>query len=315
MRRPNRWWLPALALIALVSYTMTGLCTVAPGEVVVLRRLGRLQPQPLGPGLHWTAPWGIDRRDRVRLDAVRRLEIGSVAVAGPNDDPAAGEFLTGDRNLLHARATLEYRVADPLAYVTRTAAPEALLARLADAALARALASRSIDGVLGADRPAVAREAAETLAQAVDREALGLAILGVRLTDVRPPREVQPDFDAAQAARAERDQKASEASAVAARTIAAATAEAEARLQAASAEAERLLQLARAEAARFEALVDTARADRERTILRLHTDAVRALLPRARRTVILAPHEPLDLTLMPDTGASTATKAPSSLAP
>ena len=81
-----------------------------------------------------------------------------------------------------------------------------------------------------------------------------------------------------------------------------ATAEAGARLQRARAEAERTVQFARAEAARFEALAEAARADRALTVRRLHAEALRALLPKVGRTVVLAPEEPLDLTLMPGTG-------------
>jgi membrane protease subunit HflK len=298
MRRPRV--VPGLvALILLVGYALTGLCAVAPGEAVVVRRFGRVRPSPLGPGLHWTAPRGIDRRDRVRLDAVRRLEVGGVGVAGPEDDPGGGEFLTGDRNLLRARAAVQYRVADPVAYATRVADPDALLARLADAAMARALAARPIDAALGAGRLAVSRDAAEGLARAADRAGMGVAILGVSLVDARPPREVQPDFDAAQAARAARDQRRAEARSVAGRTRAAAAAEAGARLQRARAEADRRVQLARAEAARFEALRDAARDDRALTVRRLHAEALRTLLPRAGRTIVLAPDEPLDLTLLP----------------
>jgi membrane protease subunit HflK len=296
-------------LLALAGYALTGLCAVATGEAVVVRRFGRVLSPPLGPGLHATAPLGIDRRDRIRLDAVRRLEVGRVAVAGPEDDPAGGEYLTGDRNVLNARAVVEYRVADPVAYATGTADPEAILARLADAAMARALAARPIDGVLGADRPAAAREATVALSRAADRAGLGVAILGVSLVEARPPREVQPDFDAAQAARAARDQRRVEAQSVATRTRAAAGAEAGARLQRARAEADRAVRLAQAEASRFAALAEAARADRALTVRRLHAEALRALLPNVRRTVVLAPGEPLDLTLMPG-GAPTPAPAP-----
>lgn len=289
-----------LPLAAIVGYALSGLIAVAPGEAVVVRRFGRVLPQTLGPGLHGTAPWGIDRRDRVRLDAVRKLELGRVEVAGPEDDPSGGEFLTGDRNLLRARAIVEFRVADPIAYVMHSADPEALLERLASAALARAIASRSIDAMLGAERITVGKHASQILAAAVDRAGLGLAILGVSLADARPPWEVQPDFDAAQAARSERDQKHLEAEAVADRTLATAQAEAGARLDRARAEAERTILHARAEASRFEALVEAARVDRAQIIRRLHGEALRQLLPGAKRTILLAPGEPIDLTLIPE---------------
>ncbi len=76
-------WLLLLLAIAALAYLATGLVSVAPGEVVVVRRLGRVVDAALDAGLHWGWPLGIDRRDRVRIDAVRRLEIGLAGVAGP----------------------------------------------------------------------------------------------------------------------------------------------------------------------------------------------------------------------------------------
>src|SRR5438045_464549 len=107
-----------LGLIALAAlgYLATGFAVVAPGEVVVVRRLGRIQSPPWTAGLHWGGPVGIDRRTRVRTDEVRRLAVGLADVPGPGDEPDAGEYLTGDLNLLRARVVVQYRVSDPVAF-------------------------------------------------------------------------------------------------------------------------------------------------------------------------------------------------------
>src|SRR3954451_20723009 len=144
----RRWWLRRAAAIAALAYLATGWTVVAPGEVVVVRRLGRVLPAAWAPGPHLGWPWGFDRTNRVRLDAVRRLPIGQVDVPGPDDDPGAGEYLTGDLNLLRARGIVQYRVADPVAFAPRSPDVEPLLTRLAEAALTRALGRRGIDSAL-----------------------------------------------------------------------------------------------------------------------------------------------------------------------
>ncbi len=63
---------------------------VAPGEVVVVRRLGRVVEPPWGPGLHWHFPAGIDRLDRIRTDAVRQLTIGQSGPPSADQEPSAG---------------------------------------------------------------------------------------------------------------------------------------------------------------------------------------------------------------------------------
>ncbi len=103
--------------LAVALTAATGWCLVAPGEVVVVRRFGRPFDPPWGPGLHWRLPLGMDRLDRVRSDAVRQVTIGLAAPAGSDREPSAGEVMTGDLNLLRFQATVQYRVARPVAYV------------------------------------------------------------------------------------------------------------------------------------------------------------------------------------------------------
>ena len=83
------------AALLVIGYAATGCVVVGNGEVVVVRRLGRVLPELRRPGLHLGWPYGFDRAIRVRTDAVRRLEVGLAGTPGPDDDPGAGEFMTG----------------------------------------------------------------------------------------------------------------------------------------------------------------------------------------------------------------------------
>lgn len=296
--------IPALA----AAWLAAGVVVVAPGEAVVVRRLGRALEPPWRQGPHWAFPLGIDRLDRVRLDRVRRLEVGLAGVPGAADEPGTGEYLTGDRNLVKVRAVVQYRVADPIGYTLRADAVDALLGRLAEADLAASLSKLKIDDVLGAGRVALAEEVRASLRRDADRHGLGVAILAISLTDARPPREVEPDFVAAQSARSERDRLVRDARTYEATTLAAARAEADARQEAAHAVADRARTEAEARAGRFLDLLDAAARDRPLTVRRLYRDALRDLLPRVRRTLVLAPDEPLDLSILGDDPAGSQTE-------
>lgn len=287
----------ALLALPVVAYLATGWVAVAPGEAVVVRRFGRLLPRPWTSGLHWVWPFAWDRVTRVRTDAVRRLTVGLAGPPAAADAPDAGEYLTGDLNLLRAEATVQYRVTDAAAFVTRTAAVEPLLTRLVEAGLSRALARHRIDAVLREQRAAIARELESDLADRLRREPLGVSVLGVSLTDARPPQEVSPDFAAAQAAQSERDRRINEAKTYAATTLPAARARAQARTDQARAYAERTLALTRSRVGRFETLLAEANRSRPLTVRRLYLDTLRELLPRVRRKIVLAPDEAVDLSL------------------
>jgi membrane protease subunit HflK len=285
-------------IVVTLGCVATGWVEVAPGEVVVVRRLGRVVPAPWLPGPHLGWPLGLDRRVRVRTDEVRRLEVGLAGTPGPEDEPGAGEYLTGDLNLLRARGVVQYRVADPVAFVLRSAEVEPLMLRLTESSLARALSRRGIDAALRLDRAAIAGDVADDLARSIAARRLGVAVLGVSLTDARPPGEVAPDFAAAQAAQSERDRRVNEAKTYAATTRAVAQSQAQARTDRARAQADRTVVLARSGAGRFLALLAEVDRARPLTIRRLYLDTLRDLWPRVRRKLVLTPEEPIDLSIL-----------------
>ena len=243
-------------------------------------------------------PLGIDRLDRVRSDAVRQLTIGLAGTAGADLEPSAGEVMTGDLNLLRIQATVQYRVARPVDYVFRGDQVEPLLAMAAEASVSRALAVRGVDAVLRSDRQAIAREVEHDLQTAADRFQLGVMILGVSLTDARPPTEVAADFAAAQSAESLRDRRINEAKSYEETTSTAARSMAQAKLEAAHAVAARTVLTAHAEAQRFTELLAEADRARSLTMRRLYIESLQALLGRVKSKLILSAGDAVDLTVL-----------------
>lgn len=284
--------------IAAACWAAAGWFVVAPREVVVVRRLGRVVGPALGPGLHWHYPGGIDRLDRIRTEAVRRLTIGRSGPAAADQDPAAGEVMTGDLNLLRIEATVQYRVADPVANALRGDRAEELLARAAEASLARSLARRGVDAALRSDRGRIAEDVRDALQSAADSRQIGVQILGVSLTDVRPPSEVAADFAEAQSAESRREDRIHVARTYESVQTATAASRGGALREAARAEADRRLLDARSDADRFLALLAEVRRSREMTIRSLYIDSVQSLLARVRRKLVLPPGDSIDMTIL-----------------
>jgi modulator of FtsH protease HflK len=292
------------ACLSGVLTAAAGWCLVAPGEVVVVRRLGHLIEPPWGPGLHWRLPPGIDRIERVRSDIVRQVTIGLAGPAGADVPAAAGEVMTGDLNLLRFQATIQYRVAHPIDFVLRVDRVEPLLATSAEASVSRALAVRGVDAALRSDRQAIVHEVERDLQGSADRYQLGVAILGISFTDVRPPTEVEADFAAAQSAESERERRLNEAKSYAETMATASRAAGQAKLETAHATAQRTLLMAQAEAQRFLVLLAQAGQSRSLTIRRLYIETMQSLLDGVKRKLVLPPGGELDLTVL---GASEET--------
>jgi modulator of FtsH protease HflK len=296
MRLPA--WLVMSVIAAVSAVALSGWQIVRPGEQIVVRRLGGLVRPAWGPGSHWAFPLGIDRVDRVRTDLVRRLHIGTLEALDGIGDSSSGEFLTGDLNLVRIQAIVQYRVDAPADFVVRGDEVETVLERLAEASLSVSLARRSIDAVLRAERHLVAGEVERALADAVRRHRLGIAILGVNLTEARPPAEVAPDFVAAVAAASHRDRRVQEASSYTDTTATAAKAAAQAVVDGARAVANREVLVSSAQAQQFVTLVAEARRSRSLTIQRIYLDTMKSLLGQVRRKVVLPPGDVVDLTVL-----------------
>ena len=298
MSRRLRFTLAGFLVVAAGASLASGIVTVAPGEVAIVRRLGRALPTPRLAGLHFGLPRGIDRVTRVRTDAVRRITIGLAGTPTWSDSPNTGEFLTGDLNIVRAQATVQYRISDPYAYALSADNVEPILVRLSEAALARSLARQAIDATLRDGRGVAARETEAEINRVARRDRLGITVLGVSLTDARPPTEVAAEFAAAQAAESDRDRRINEARTRAATTLSEARSHAPARLEHARAQADRTIALARARAGRFLALLAEADKSRPLTARRLYLDALQEILPKVRRKLVLTPDEPLDLSIL-----------------
>ncbi len=295
----------AISLLGLVVVLLSGLVVVDTGEVMVVQRLGKALATPLRPGLHWSLPLGLDRLDRVRTDEIQRLVLGGAGIPDAAEAPGLGEFLTGDLNLAGVEAIVQYRVADPTAFVLFGERVQEFLKEAAAARLSQALASRTIDEALGDERLAIATELLNVLSGDLDKARVGLEILDVSLADVQPPWEVAPAFDEAQSARSQADQRLEEAKGYQTRTLAVAHAEAQTRLDRAEAASHRAVTLAKAEADRFQALRQSLSGHRALAIRRLHETTIRERLAEVGQTILLTPNEPIDLSIIQPTTPST----------
>src|SRR5262249_42957164 len=148
------------------------------------------------------------------------------------------------------------------------------------------------------DRGRIAQDVRDELQSVADGRRLGVQILGVSLTDARPPAEVAADFAEAQAAESRRDDRINVARTYEAVRVATASSRGEAVRESARAEASRLLLSARADADRFLVLLSEVRRSRDLTVRRLYIETVQSLLERVRRKLILPPGDSLDLTVL-----------------
>lgn len=220
-----------LAMLALlVAYAFSGLFSVGSNEAALRLRFGDYVGAPgeqvleRGTYLAWPFPieqvitidtrpqslvldrefwYEIDARDSGKTRAeIRRSR------SGPLNPLRDGSLLTGDLSIVHARWTVTYRVADPVAYLTTVGDPELakeLVRCTVQQGIVHALAQLPADDVLKAS---VNRDAAAGLArQRLTAMGTGITIDQLVLDEVSAPLSVADSVDAVTTAETGRSQR------------------------------------------------------------------------------------------------------------
>ena len=274
----------AILLIMLIGYLATALETVGPGEVVVVRRLGRTVEPPWTAGLHVGLPKGFEHRVKLRIDEVRRLPIGTARETENSAISGRGEYLTADRNLARVGAIIQFH--------------ETVLGALAERALSRACSQFEIDDVLRNRRQQLSDALLATLARDCESLSLGIGLLSVNVVEARPPEEVVSEFSDAQAAVSDRERRATEAVTEAERIALNARARALKIEDLASTQAVQTRNNARSRAERFLAILGQNSGDTPSTRQRLYQEALQRGFQRLGKRVLLEPGQPIDLSIL-----------------
>lgn len=249
-------------LVALASYASTAITVVGPGEAVFVERFGRVASSATEPGALTHLPWPFDRIERVDAGALRTARFGVAEDPIPDDaiDVVAlkrlraeleqledeAEMMTGDETTLVAvQYAVQYRVTDAARWRYAFSAPEALLRRLAQEALRRVVAERTVEEVLNDPEANLASDAEAVLAGRLAAAALGAELVRIDLLSAHAPPGVHAEYRGVASAMVDAEKE------LLLENRRAATSEAEARMDAEStltgAEASRVLELARAE--------------------------------------------------------------------
>jgi HflK protein len=307
----------ALAVLVLL-YLASGLFTVQPGEVGVRQRFGAITAPGLGPGLHYRLPWPFGGHRVVATDLVRRAELGfrsaaadlgaralardRLTVGGPGNPvpnaikatgfwfekqsvPEESFLLTGDGNFIDIRFSVQYRVADPVAFAYGIAEPEALVRSLTLGALRSLVGTSGIDAVYTTERGATEQRVARRVQDLLDRYGAGIELMSVRLLYVHPPTEVHDAFRDVASAQEDKLRTINRAQTFAVEDVNQAQGEAAAMIEKALAFQDERIRRAAGDASGFGLKVDAYRHAPELTRFRLQLETIEAVLPGVQKFV------------------------------
>jgi membrane protease subunit HflK len=226
------------------------------------------------------------------------VAIGPITLGGGAVGSVASQFLTGDRNLVQVRGTVQYAIRDPARYLFGATQIDALLAKAGEAALTELLAADSVDAALTLRKQELAMRAAQRVQELADAYELGLTIRSFDLAAVEPPPEVAEAFSNVTAALRQREKQINDARSFSDKTLAQAQANAQRIGDESRSYHDQLVRRAEGEAERFERLLAEYRQSPALTAQRLYLDTMAATLPKFRSKLILDSGGNLDLSIL-----------------
>jgi len=293
-----------LFAVGIVFWMGTGVYTVQPGEEAVIRLMGRYY-DTTDPGLHWFWPTPIGKRDVVRVDEVRRLEIG---VRGSAPIPDEAQMITGDQNIVDVQLLVQYNIKSSQDFLFKAVDPAGLTIKdAAETSLRQVVGQRAIDDVLTIEKEAVQEDTRLKLQELLDLYQTGIRVTEVKLLNVRPPDQVQDAFDDVVRAREDKDRIINLADAYRESQLPLARGDAARLTEAAQAFRETRVAQATGQADRFLAVLQEYRKAPDVTRQRLYLEAMEEILPGVTKFIVDADNGGNLLQLLPLNEAANTT--------
>jgi membrane protease subunit HflK len=186
---------------AVVLWSLSGIYTVDDAERGVVLQFGAFH-DVTAPGLHWHIPWPVQTVTKVNVAAVSPFRHST-------------RMLTADENIVNVDVRVQYRRADPRAFLFNVRDPEETLGEVTESAIREVVGKNTLDFVLTEGRAEVVRLTREIIQSTLDSYGTGLQITSVNLQDANYPSQVEAAVQDAIKAREDRDRLALEAQAYA----------------------------------------------------------------------------------------------------
>ncbi len=283
-----------LGLAVLVAaWASSGFYKVQPDEQGVELLFGKFV-KSTEPGLHYWFPAPVGDVTTVSVTNIRQINIGAQALDDtqrrygqaqqrPTDER---QVLTADQNVVDADYSVFWRVAKAEDFLFNIRDPEATIRRAAESAMREVAGRSSLDQLMTDRKEALQAEMQNQLQALLDYYGAGVAVTGVKLLAVDPPKQVIEAFHDVNNARQDLDRQRNEANAYRNDIIPRAKGEAEKTIQDALAYKEQQVKDAEGEADRFNSVYDSYKAAGNVTRERLYLEMMQEVLGSANKVLI-----------------------------
>lgn len=184
--RPDR----SLILFAILGFiaiwlVFTSVHSISPGQRGVVTRFGRYS-YTLGPGVGITLPSPIDRVQKIDVESIRSVDLGSQS--------SEDLMLTGDQNLLDIAYSVRWNIREPELYLFQLSDPDEAIRQVAESAMRSVIAQVTLQEAMGDRRSEIETQVTDRMQRILNGYRSGVEIQGVAIQQADPPTEVNDAF-------------------------------------------------------------------------------------------------------------------------
>jgi len=284
------------ALIAVI-FIGSGLYSVGPDEVGVVRRFGKYV-RTSNPGLNMKIPFGIESVNNVKVRYIFKEEFGfRTTHPGVVSKFSAKQFfeeslmLTGDLNVLVVEWIVQFKVRDPVKLLFNIRDPRDTIRNISEAVMRQVVGDYSVSEVLTTRRVEINIAVQEKLQEILDSYDSGVQIVTVMLQDVNPPDPVKPSFNEVNEAKQEKEKVINQAWEAYNKAVPTARGNAEKAIREAEGYALNRVNQAKGDASRFTATWQAYKDAKDVTRKRMFLETMRDVIPKAGKKYIIDPSQ------------------------
>jgi len=158
--------------ILILAWILSGIYTVAPDELGVVQRFGRLA-RTSEPGLHYHLPYPIESLSSPRVTEIQRLEFGFRTTAPGLSPPFQAIpdealMLTTDENIVDLWFIVQFKIQNATDFLFNVADPHQTIREAAEATMREIVGRNTIDEAMTTGRSDIQTDAQKALQQILD---------------------------------------------------------------------------------------------------------------------------------------------------
>lgn len=254
------YWLYGLGIFLVLWLIFTSFHRIGPQERGVVTTFGSYE-RTLGPGIGFTWPAPVSRVQKIDVEEIRTIDIGSP------DANSENLILTGDQNIIDLAYSVRWNIRDPELYLYQIKEPEETIREVAESAMRAVVAGVSLDDAIGSGRSGIEQRVEQVMQQLLNDYRAGVVVQGVAIKQSDPPAAVNDAF----------------------KEVSAAQQQAQTYMNDARAYALQLTAKAQGEAAAFDKVYSEYRLAPEVTRRRMYYETMEKVLSRVDKTIVEAP--------------------------